>query len=506
MARVAGPSTALIAVATLAASLALSTQPRANDAGPMTTPEATLVPWPHGQPPTPVELDEKVSDAIALFELERDEEFLEAFEFGEDSEHIYVVQTHIDEGRYDVARLFQFGDSTFEHEFRKLDGYGQSSRPVLMRVHDGAYGGLDGFSCAGCHAQGGVNGAGAATATAFYFGDGKRTSSAVARNPPAVLGLGFVQKLADEMSNDLARVRHRALNRARAQGAALKVQLVSKGVEFGTITVTPEGDVDLSEVEGVDSDLRVKPFGWKGHTATLRRFGERAARIHFGIQSHVLALEHQEDPDPGLYGWGPNWWDPDGDGKQRELEEGTITALAVYMALLEVPVIIPPHDAGLRQRWARGSELFDRIGCIDCHRRTLPLASATWLERSDTTDGPGVALNLDADGEPPRGDKQVALFSDLKRHAMGAELADSNDNPAGIDPQVFLTRPLWGLAESPPYLHDGRAATIPEPIRWHGGEAAAQRSNFEALDETQRADLHIYLLSLSREPKLRVQR
>jgi hypothetical protein len=418
-----------------------------------------------------------------------------------------VLQERIDAGVYSVEELFRFGDATFEHEFRALDGYGNKPVARLAHVHDGAFGGLDTYSCAGCHAEGGVNGAGTPTATSFYFGDGQRMSSALRRNPPAVLGLGYVQQLASEMSAALQTQRDGARIRARATNAAVTVQLQTKGIEFGALTAQPHGNLDLAGLEGVDSDLVIKPFGWKGHTARLRRFGERAARIHFGVQSHVLALEHQEDPDPGLYGWGANWWDPDGDGVSRELEEGTLTALAIYMALLEVPVIYPPRDPELRDRWARGSELFDRVGCTDCHRRSLSLGSSTMRELPDTTDGDGVELNLSSDGEPPRAQSDaVVLFSDLKRHDMGDELADPIDSPDGIERYLFLTRPLWGLAESAPYLHDGRAATIPEAILAHGGEAAPARSGFEALSPEQQANVHIFLLSLTREPKLRVPR
>ncbi len=469
------------------------------------------IPWPRGQPPTPRVLDERLSDAVELYELERAEEFLEAFETGEDSEHIFVLQAQIDQGAYTVEQLFVLGDGAFEHEFRKRDGYGDGSRDArhgrLVRVHDGERGGLDSYACAGCHASGGLNGAGMATATAFYFGDGERLSSAVARNPPAVLGLGYVQQLAREMTSELVRARARALADARERGEPVTVKLASKEVSFGTLTAHPDGSLDAAGVEGVDADLIVKPFGWKGHTAALRRFAERAARVHFGIQSHVLALSHRDDPDPGLMGEGHKWWDPDADGRQRELEEGTLTALAVYMALLEVPVIVPPHDPGLRVRWANGSRLFDQLGCVDCHRRALPLSVMEVEEHSDTTDAAPVRFLLGRDGEPPRADSsQVQLFSDLKRHDMGPELADDNDDPDGVGRQVWLTRPLWGVAESAPYLHDGRAATIPDAIRAHGGEAAAQQAAFVALSPEEQADLHIFLLSLTREPKLRVER
>jgi Di-haem oxidoreductase, putative peroxidase len=486
-----GPAAVLVAVCLAATAAATNDEP---------------IPWPRGQAPTPRELSDKVGAAFELFELERAEEFLEAFEAGEASEHVVVRQETIDRGDHDPEALFQFGDSTFEHAFSRRDGYGAGLRPVPQRVHDGHYGGLDGFSCAGCHARGGVNGAGSATANTFYFGDGERVSSAVVRNPPAVLGLGYVQLLGVEMTGQLQRLRDRAIAEAAKTSAPVTVELEAKGVTFGHITASPNGSLDESAITGVDGDLVVRPFGWKGHTARLRRFGERAARIHFGMQSHVLALEHQEDPDPGLLGWGKNWWDPDADGVQRELEEGTVTALAVYMALLETPVMIPPHDGELRERWARGSLLFDRLGCSDCHRRAMALRALHWRESPDTTDGPGVLLNLTRDGEPPRSSHEVMLFSDLRRHDMGDELADTNDGPTGVARYEFLTRPLWGLAESAPYLHDGRAATIPEAILAHGGEAAPQRASFEALGLEQRRDVHVFLLSLTREPKLRVPR
>ena len=93
------------------------------------------------------------------------------------------------------------------------------------------------------------------------------------------------------------------------------------------------------------------------------------------------------------------------------------------------------------------------------------------------------------------------LFSDLKRHDMGPALATpgaAGDIPA----RVFLTRPLWGLAETAPYLHDGRAPTVQDAIVLHGGEATAARDAYLALDEQARASVRVFLASLSREPKL----
>ena len=71
-----------------------------------------------------------------------------------------------------------------------------------------------------------------------------------------------------------------------------------------------------------------------------------------------------------------------------------------------------------------------------------------------------------------------------------AETTGSN-----LDP-FFTTARLWGIADSAPYLHDGRAATLTEAILTHGGEALAIRNNFKVLADQQRIELLSFLRSL----------
>ncbi len=464
------------------------------------------VPWPTGQPPDPTELGEALHSALERASLETQEELLEAAEKGEDREHITVFQDDIDRGRWDNPHLFAFGDALFSHEFRAAEGFAASGATTpLRRVHAGVRGGLDTFSCAGCHSVGGPDGAGSLTQNALLEGDGERASTAIERNAPAVLGLGFVEALGVEMTAALQAQRAAARWKAVSEGQAT-VELVAKGVPFGVFRIDAFGVEDTTGIVGVAPDLEVRPFGWKGTESHLRRFVEDAARVHFGIQSTVLADRHRTSPDPARLGPGPAWFDPDADGVSRELEEGTLTAGAVYLAMLESPVVLPPHDAKLRERWAEGSALFDKVKCSSCHTRELPLVTEVVRERPDTTGGPGVLVNLYTDGDTPKVSTRVGLFSDLKRHDMGAELADPHENASGVPRAVFLTRPLWGLAETAPYLHDGRAATIPEAILAHGGEALASRAAFLDLSEAERASLHVFLLSLTRAPKPRVAR
>ncbi|MEM6955189.1 MAG: di-heme oxidoredictase family protein, partial [Myxococcota bacterium] len=96
----------------------------------------------------------------------------------------------------------------------------------------------------------------------------------------------------------------------------------------------------------------------------------------------------------------------------------------------------------------------------------------------------------------PRG--FVPALSDLLLHDMGPELADgfAFGEASGSE---FRTQPLWGVGAVGPYLHDGRADTLAEAIRWHGGEAAASRARFDALSDAERGDVLAFLRSLGGE-------
>ncbi len=77
--------------------------------------------------------------------------------------------------------------------------------------------------------------------------------------------------------------------------------------------------------------------------------------------------------------------------------------------------------------------------------------------------------------------------------------------------QEWRTPPLWGVAESAPYLHDGRAATLLEAIIAHDGEAAGVRDRFMLLPLAERQAVIAFLESLVApqgvpEPRTAIQR
>ncbi len=425
-------------------------------------------------------------------------------------------QSRIERGLVCTSDLYELGRILFEHPFTFADGLaaGPAATP-FRRVQLGRQGGPETTACTSCHWRNGPGGGGGVADASFLTGDGDAPASADARNPPALLGSGVVQALAQEITEELARLRAEATARAKRTGSRSDVTLVAKGVTYGVLSVDPAGRVDTRDVRGVDPDLVVRPFGWKGTTATLDELIVEAAALHFGIQSEDAAVRTREPLELG--DGAPS--DRDGDGVPDELTAGQVTALAVYLAALELP-IMKPHDqpidradpAGpvapyLVDEWARGRGVFDQIGCASCHVPTMVLDRPTVTIRSPLTKA-GVTLDLSRDAEAPRiafdaGSRgyPVFVFSDFKRHDLGDDNA-SRHLQGGIATRLYLTRRLWGVGDSAPYFYDGRSVTTDHAINRHGGEAAFSRDAWTALAAEDRNALRVFLTSLRRAPRL----
>ncbi len=425
-------------------------------------------------------------------------------------------------------------------------------------IHDGERGGLDASSCRSCHFAGGPDGAGSSSQRAFLRGDGVHVSSAAVRDAPHVMGLGYVALVAAEMTAELAAHRARTAQIAAAlarDAAPITIPLVVQDgdVSFGVLVARPTpsgGVVDDDGVQGVSKDLVVRPFGHKGRHADLVALADEALAVHHGLQSSAYLRRHRDDA-ARILGDGPAV-DPDEDGEPRvttaepgaELGGAHAVLLASYLAMLGVPVVAPPDTPDLLVRFARGRAVFGAVGCTQCHVERL-----WWKDpvlRVAAADGSGLqgSIDLDEHGREPRatrvdyGPRDVArgvpvyLFSDLKRHDLGPALADpvdeplprppgapsdndptgtdgsddgaggaaaDDDAPAPVPGAVWLTRPLWGVADTAPYLHDGRAPTLHDAISLHGGEAQAARDAYLALNDDDRAALRAFLASLTRE-------
>jgi hypothetical protein len=102
------------------------------------------------------------------------------------------------------------------------------------------------------------------------------------RDAPLLFRLGLIEQLAEEMTN--------------SRRGTITRRLTVKGVDFGQITVSRDGTVDTSTVEGVAEDLRVRPFFHQGGTASIREFIVDAFKEEMGMQAYDAVLCSVTDP------------------------------------------------------------------------------------------------------------------------------------------------------------------------------------------------------------------
>jgi hypothetical protein len=412
-----------------------------------------------------------------------------------------VTQDEIATGALSLSEIRRQGQLVFSSPFSKADGYGDGSgvatdptppggRPTLqgngtfLRVN-----GLDGQSCLECHsivsnrsvpATFGVGGVGGAVSNAMFMPlrvdpqDGSFDGRFI--NPPFLFGSGGVQLLAREMTLDL--LEQAAVAQANPD---VPVALETHGVSFGTLVYeSASGSFDRSGLEGIDDDLVVRPFGRKGEFHTVRGFDVDALAFHFGMQA-------VESVGAGV--------DPDDDGVVDEISMGAVSALEIFNTTLT-----PPVQTHLDPQARAGRKLFDATGCTECHIPFLKTRGRI-LEYRSPADSVGgeVFYSVDLSRSPVnfpnvrRGGIRVPLFADLKRHDMGPGLAENFGSELDT---FFTTARLWGIWDTAPYLHDGRATTLVEAITLHGGEAQPARDAFVALTNAEKAQFLAYLATL----------
>ncbi len=454
-----------------------------------------------------------------------------------------MEQEVIDSGCVSEAQLIDLGRALFLRSFSLAEGFGNGLEsvdgtmagdrppPNMRRFQQGRFGGPDATGCFNCHWKGGFAGAGDRADNAFLFGDGDDVDSHDQRNPPSLWGAGWTEIIAREMTVELRTQVDGAIATSRAERRNVIVNLEAKGVPFGIATAAFEADevtVDLSGVEGVDQDLVIKPFGWRGTSPTLRDFAASSLHFHLNLQSEELVAGALEG-DGAQLGEGPNSDDPDNDGVVREFTEGQLTALVLFLATLDTPGVHVPTQGGFipgvftselevvdsqefTVRWLEGANVFQDIGCSGCHKPLMAVSDPVYRTTPALS---GIPYEVDlsegsARPRPARGEDglwMVPAFSDFKRHRMGEHLAGVHaDN--GVEADTYLTRRLWGVANTRPYLHDGRAANFDEAIAAHAGEgseAAGPAQAFSELSEGRKASLRVFLLSLRRAPAIRVR-
>ncbi len=326
-----------------------------------------------------------------------------------------------------------------------------------------------------------------------------------------MFGSGYIEMLARQITADLQEIRD---GLAPGQSTAL----ISKGISFGVLARSVDGDFDASAVEGLPAQslrgevpsLVIHPFHQSGSVVSLRQFTNNAFNHHHGMQ----AAER----------FGDNV-DADQDGHANELTRGDITAVSLYQATLSVPGQIVPNDLQVEEAIYYGEHLFDEIGCSSCHMPTLPLEEQGWVYTEPSPYNPPgnahtgeietIAVDLSSDALPgprlrpgPDGVVRVRAFTDFRLHDItsGApedphrEALDINE-AGGSEAFLggnsrFLTKKLWGAANERPYFHHGKLTTLRQATLAHHGEAEWSRTNFTALSSRDQDRVIEFLKSL----------
>jgi len=263
------------------------------------------------------------------------------------------------------------------------------------------------------------------------------------RNPPPLFGTGLIDAISDEAIEAAARRKCAGSPQVNGRVSRLK-------------------------------DRRIGRFGWKAQTATLAEFVRSAAAGEMGLE--IPGRHQAADPRmPGLAATG------------LDMDESECDALVEYVRSLPVPVVIKPADQKLSAQLKAGEATFKSIGCTACH-----------MPRLGEVDG---------------------LYSDLLLHDMGPQLADADaytvfaGGPlqgegladAGRDRadrsaasvREWRTPPLWGIRDSGPYMHDGRANSIVQAIALHGGQGALAARRFAELSPRRKQQVEAFLMSLA---------
>ncbi|MFK7887935.1 MAG: di-heme oxidoredictase family protein [Gammaproteobacteria bacterium] len=264
--------------------------------------------------------------------------------------------------------------------------------------------------------------------------------------------------------------------------ATYSVRIAPQLVGMGLLDAIPESaiealaDPDDQNADGISGRLqrvtdpetgeqRVGRFGWKAGQASVRHQVASALNNDIGVMTSVFPT-----PDCGSS-------QSNCGASAVELDEDSLKQLSAYVSLLGVRARRNLDDPVALQ----GESLFTSIGCAACHTPTHQTSEFH----------PHAELRS----------QTIHAYTDLLLHDMGSGLADNLGEGVATGAE-WRTPPLWGIGLTSgvtggeAYMHDGRARTLHEAIRWHGGEGAAASQAFEGLSPAQRNAILAFLSTL----------
>ncbi len=306
------------------------------------------------------------------------------------------------------------------------------------------------------------------------------------RNPPALFGAALIDGIPQQVLETVAAEQAKSGGSASETPEHLATDNSRKFVCFssGRMPIPIAGRVLRL------SDGRVGRFGLKSLVPTLREFTLIACATEMGLEV------------PGFHRSAPPWI-KDYQAPGLDLSERQCESLVQFVASLPRPVIQTPETPQHASEMAAGRKLFSMIGCANCHRPKLgnvndiysdlllhdmgqSLSGAGGYDTAiDTTPKAGEETSLPVNGNFPASKKRDVI----PKFGAGA--------------REWRTPPLWGLRDSAPYLHDGRADTISDAIVQHDGEGLLAARAYARLTPAERMQVQQFLSSLVAPPPTR---
>jgi Di-haem oxidoreductase, putative peroxidase len=240
-------------------------------------------------------------------------------------------------------------------------------------------------------------------------------------------------------------------------------------------------------------DGKIGRFGWKSQKASLREFVMTACAVELGLN----VPEHEQSGLPH----NPKYQSPG-----LDLNDAECNALVSFVQHLPAPMqTIPPTSREVEYVDA-GKAIFTKIGCATCHAERLGEVAGIYSDLALHDLGPqladsgsyGVFLPNSADDGSEDAIVPLARTQPTPRKKLTpAEQAEEEKKLIGAKRQEWRTAPLWGVRDSSPYLHDGRAQTLEQAIMHHDGEARESRKRFSKLTVPEQLQLVSFLKSLT---------
>lgn len=234
-----------------------------------------------------------------------------------------------------------------------------------------------------------------------------------------------------------------------------------------------------------DAQQRPAWFGWRGQTVSLHEFNLGACATELGL--NVPTVSQHRSPVA----------ETEAAATRLDLTAEQCVALTAFVASLPRPQQVLPADPSAAASVALGEQVFNNCRCQACHTRDLGWLTGIYSDLLLHDMGPRLCDHMEAMFELLPGEVLPAVTLNSGPYSSPPKniLIPPKIKPTNCECE-WKTPPLWGVADSAPYLHDGRAATLDEAIRWHGGEAETSRLAYLQLPPQEASLLMSFLGSL----------